>query len=85
MIGLMIITCTICLFGGGLLGYVLRSRAKMSLQEFEHQLSRLDSRETSELIEVLERAWGLSSTPSRLPPAEAERTQTERTQNGAAD
>ena len=67
---LMIITGIICFLVGGVVGYVVRSKAKMTPKEFEHQLSRLDSRETGELVAVLERAWGISSTPPRLVPAE---------------
>jgi hypothetical protein len=52
----MIITGIICFLIGGVLGYVIRSKAKMTPKEFEYQLSRLDGRETAELVKVLDRA-----------------------------
>ena len=67
---LAIISCIICFLVGGAAGYLVRSKARLTPKEFAHQLTRLDSRETGELIAVLERAWGISSTPPTIVSAE---------------
>ena len=58
---LMLISCIACFLVGGLVGYMARSKIKMTPKQFEDQLSRLDSRETAELVAVLQRAWGISA------------------------
>lgn len=50
------ITGIICFLVGGVLGYVVRSKAKLTPKEFEYQLRRLDGRETVEPVKVLDRA-----------------------------
>ena len=49
------ITGIICFLAGGVLGYGIHSRAKLTPKEFEHRLSRLNGRETVELVKVLDR------------------------------
>ena len=51
-----IITGIICFLAGGVLGYGIHSRARLTPKEFEHQLSRLNGRETADLVKVLEHA-----------------------------
>jgi len=53
---LALITGIICFLAGGILGYAIRSKAKITPAEFRHQLSRLNGREASELVKVLERS-----------------------------
>jgi hypothetical protein len=50
---LVIISGIICFLFGGVLGYAVRSHAKLTPKEFEHQLSRLSGQETVELVKVL--------------------------------
>jgi hypothetical protein len=49
------ITGIICFLAGGVLGYGSHSQAKLTPKEFERQLSRLNGRETVELVKVLDR------------------------------
>ena len=49
------ITGIIFFLAGGVLGYGIHSRAKLTPKEFENRLSRLNGRETVELVKVLDR------------------------------
>jgi hypothetical protein len=49
------ITGIVCFLAGGVMGYGIHSRAKLTPKEFEHRLSRLNGRETVELVKVLDR------------------------------
>jgi len=52
---LIIVTGIICFLAGGVLGYGIHSRAKLTPKKFEQQLSRLNDREIFELVKVLEK------------------------------
>ena len=50
----MIITGIICFLAGGVVEYMLHSKGKMTAREFEQEVSRVNGRETGELVAVLE-------------------------------
>ena len=58
-----LIACAVCLIAGVAIGYFVRARERMSVEELMRQHDRLDADGVGRLGELLERKWGVSAFP----------------------